>query len=94
MYKIVNGKIQDDIILERITLEHLNKCQKLPMVTLYSKTLDYPNHFSARIFDIDQPTVYVVLGNSVDELRKLIPYHMTPVCRDPKDDRVILETYM
>lgn len=67
---------------------------KLPIITVYSSPLDYPNMFVARLYDLDQWTPYVMVRSSLDVIREAIPAQFHRMDRNPDDDPAILEVWI
>lgn len=67
---------------------------RLPIITVYKNTKDYPNKFVARIFDVDEATLLVVVKDSLEEIRDIIPARFTHMPRFDGDDPVIVETWI
>ena len=82
-----------DTIIASFEREIMKYC-KVPTITVYHKPKDYPNHFVARLYDMREPTKYIIVKDSVEELRELIPFGMIFFDRDQQDDEVIVETYI
>lgn len=87
-------KLNEDKIVDQFTEELMNQC-KIALITIYNpNTKDYPGKFVARMFDVNIPTIYVVLADTLDEIRSKIPEWMTMCAASKDDDIVILETYI
>lgn len=67
---------------------------KLPIIVVYKKPLDYPNHYVARLFDSDKPTDIHMIRKNLDPLRRQIPKQFVNVKRDPRDENHIVESYV
>lgn len=66
-----------------------------PLITIFTRPLDYPDHkYIARLFDLNHPTPYVVLRDSLDEIRETIPYGLTLLKRDPNDHPSVVEVWL
>ena len=72
----------------------------LPMYVIYDHPRDFPNHFVVRphLVGLGEepsfPSPNGFLFDDISSARKFIPGHMVRVNRDPKDDPVIVETYI
>jgi len=83
----------DDIA--RIHYQHRDQ---LPVWTIYRPTTsDYPGFWSGRMHLslCDRgPTNLVIVRPNLDEVRARLPYGLTCLMRDPRDDPVIEETWL
>lgn len=72
----------------------------LPMYVIYDHPRDFPEHFVVRphlVLDKGRPAVPSKNGFLFDDLeaaRAFVPRQMVKVLRHPKDDPVIVETYI
>ena len=68
----------------------------LPMIIVYSHPSDFPDKFVARLFDLQRPTPYIAIADSLSDIRNIIPYpgrfHKMP--RSKYDAPSITEVYM
>lgn len=71
-----------------------NRCERMPLIVIYSCPKDDPEHIVARAFDVDQPTELVRSVHTLVEARALIPDEMICIPRMPKDDPCIVETWV
>lgn len=66
--------------------------------TIYWNTRDIPHRFSVRAFTIGPkgPVAGELLGSTVtlEAARALIPPFLVCLARDPRDDQVIVETWI
>ena len=62
---------------------------KLPIIVIYNKPTDFNDKYVARLFNVDLPTPYIVLKNTMDELINEIPKGFIMMNRDKTDDPVI-----
>ena len=62
--------------------------------TIYKHPLDYPNKYVARKFVLDKPTSEILVGGTLEEIRKLLPLGLTCIDRHETDDPVIVETWL
>jgi len=68
---------------------------KVPIIVVYNGSKDYPDKFVARLWDIDnKPTQYIVLKDTMDEIRETIPHGMIRYEAFMNDDPVIVETWL
>jgi hypothetical protein len=83
-----------DVILDYFNTETLNQC-RVALITVYDKTTsDYPNKYIARLFDVNKPTKFILVKDSLEDLKSLIPDYMHGMNRRSNDDPVILEIYL
>jgi hypothetical protein len=74
----------------------------LPIWTVYDHPTDYPDRFVARMYvagPIDgnhgtAATTVVLFGNTLDEVRAMLPPGVVRMDRYPGDDPKIVETWM
>jgi hypothetical protein len=66
----------------------------LPMIVVYRNTSEFPGKVVARLFDLNSPTPYIVLGQSLETIRETIPGHFTNIGRKKQDDPVIKEVWV
>lgn len=67
---------------------------KFPLITVYFSPEDYPRTWVARLFDTEKPTKYFALANSLQDMRKFKPLHMSIFQRDPRDVTSIKEIWI
>ena len=60
---------------------------------VYDSPTDYPGKFVARRFTLDQPTTDVVVANTLQQVRRLIPSGLYRIERQRGDDPKIVETW-
>ena len=71
-----------------------------PLIVILENTSDYPNKFLARLWDIgtepalNKATEFIILADTLDEIRQSIPNNMQKFVRSEDDDIVIIESYM
>lgn len=86
-----------DRLLDSFNEIRMNKICKLPVISVYKSPADYKNKYVARLFDslpVPKPLNYVIVKNSLQEVRKGIPQHMTKLKRCDGDDPTIVENYI
>lgn len=67
----------------------------LPIITVYQNPQDFPDKFVARLFDVDQPTPYTVVKDSLKEVRQAIPQHVFyKIPPMESDDPSIIEVWV
>lgn len=62
--------------------------------TIYKHPLDYPDKFVARKFILDKPTEEILIGDTLEEVRSLLPKGFTRIERNPSDVLSIVETWL
>lgn len=63
-----------DIILDDFIHFHFEwNVGKIPVICVYRKPSDYPEKYVARVFDVTTPTEYVVVKDTLEEIRNAIP---------------------
>lgn len=62
--------------------------------TIYDHPTDYPDKFVARKFILDKPTSEVIIADTLEELREMLPLGLSCFNRSVTDDPVIVETWM
>lgn len=70
---------------------------KLGMWTIYEKPADYPAMFVARLFIMDQPTGFVLVGPSLHNVREFIHRASPGLTRlppSPGDHPTVIETWL
>lgn len=72
----------------------LSKNKQFSMWVIYKKPKDYPDFFVARRWILDKPTDEIILADTLDELRKKIPYGLIRFNANIFDDPVIIEIWM
>ena len=67
----------------------------LPIICVYYNPSDYPGKYVARVFDVTVASKYVVVKDTLEEIRKAIPKNrFKRFVRRDNDDPVIVETYI
>jgi len=85
---------RNDIIVERFNLGQIRRTVKAPIICIYDSPADYPNQFAARLWDLDKPTRYIAVAETLDAIRKSIPEGMIRFHRDQNDDPCIVESWI
>lgn len=65
-----------------------------PLIVIYEKPLDFPRHFVGRVWDLDQPTPFIFVGDTLEEVRAFVPENMALIERQPDDDPAIIENWV
>lgn len=61
---------------------------------IYIKPNDYPDHFVARLFNMEKATNVFYIAETYEELLNFIPYGFTRIQRFEEDDPVIKEIWI
>lgn len=85
---------RNDKILSAFRWEQIKAAAKVPLICVYDNPADYPGKYVARLWDLQQPTGFVVVADSLEEVRAAIPDGMVQLARLGKDDPVIVETWI
>ena len=85
--------------MELKSFKNIKKSEfKIMFISVYEKPLDYKNKFVARIFDVDKPTEFYIIKDSLEDIRKDIQNSFKGCAlkfdRDDMDVKSIVETYM
>ena len=82
--------MSDDIYLARFDYEELTEQAAIPVIIVTANQDDYPRRFVARLWDMSVPasTQYMVLEDTLEELRKTIPAEMSRLPAAPDDSIV------
>lgn len=82
--------MSDDIYLARFDYEELTEQAAIPVLIVTANQDDYPRRYVARLWDMSVPTStqYIVLEDTLEELRKTIPAEMSRLPAAPDDSIV------
>lgn len=82
--------MSDDIYLGRFDYEELTEQAAIPVIIVTANQDDYPRRYVARLWDMSVPTStqYMVLEDTLEELRKTIPAEMSRLPAAPDDSIV------
>lgn len=64
------------------------------IIVLYKNPSDYPDKFVARIFNSDNPTQYIALADTYEEIMGKMPANTVLLERTEKDDPVIIGAFV
>lgn len=67
---------------------------RTPIITVYEHPADYPTKYVARLFNLEARTPFVVVSDTLDEVRKAIPARFIKFPPDQCDDSHIIEIYI
>lgn len=84
----------NDITVERFNLAQIRRTVKAPIICVYNGPTDYPGQFVARLWDLDKPTRYIVVADTLEAVRAAIPEDMIRFHRDQSDDPCIVESWI
>lgn len=85
---------RNDIIVEQFNLSQIRRTVKAPIICIYNNPEDYPGQFVARLWDLDKPTRYAIVANTLEAIRAAIPDGMICFRRDQNDDPCIVESWI
>jgi hypothetical protein len=82
--------MSDDIYLARFDYEELTEQAAIPVIIVTANQDDYPRRYVARLWDMSVPTStqYMVLEDTLEDLRKTIPAEMNRLPAAPDDSIV------
>lgn len=87
-------KQNNDKIMSKFELAFLLDQTAMPLITVYHDPADYPQKYVARLWDVNKPTCYVALADSLREVRAAIPAGMSNMGRSEQDDPSIVEVWL
>ncbi|HKX40909.1 MAG TPA: hypothetical protein VJO99_07110 [Burkholderiaceae bacterium] len=69
------------------------------MWVVYDHPLDWPSHFVGRLHEVHTsgasvPTRQIVLSDTLDGVRRKLPFGLTCIPRHPNDDPNIVEVWL
>lgn len=75
-----------------------NPAEEIPMIAIYVHPKDYPDKYVARLWATGKfgprASLYIVIADSLEDIRKAVPPGMFRWPRDVKDDPVLVETWI
>lgn len=82
--------MSDDIYLARFEYAKLTEQAAIPVIIVTANQDDYPRSYVARLWDMSVPTStqYMVLEDTLEDLRKTIPAEMNRLPAAPDDSIV------
>lgn len=84
--------------MKNVILNHFDECPLkdfvMPIITIYKYPLDFPNHYVARVYNLEKPSEYMVMADSHEEILTKIPQGFYRINADPKDDPHIVEVWL
>lgn len=85
---------EEDTHITTFRASWFNYPEKMPMITVFYNTADYPEKYVARLFFFEKPTEAVAVRDTLSEIRDTIPEWMTRLERSENDDPVIVEVWL
>ena len=84
-----------DIVLETFKKIKLSSLVKVPIIAVYKHPSDYPDKYVARLWDVgNKATHYVLVKDTLAEIREAIPNNLIRLNPSAKDDPIIVETWL
>ena len=82
--------MSDDIYLARFEYAKLTEQAAIPVIIVTANQDDYPRRYVSRLWDMSVPasTQYMVLEDTLEDLRKAIPAEMSRLPAAPDDSIV------
>lgn len=88
----------EDIVVESFCDFDIHSVTALPVITIYNHPIDYPGKFVARISGIENCLPvhfkFIVLKDTIEEIKNCIPPYMVSIGRSDKDDPKIIECFI
>lgn len=85
---------RNDITVERFNLNQIRRTSRAPIICVYSSPEDYPGKFVARLWDLNKPTRYIAVAETLEAIREIIPEGMIRFSRDERDSPCIVESWI
>lgn len=82
----IAGRYPADIIAD--------KAPTCPMIAIYRNPKDFPGAYVARLWELDKPTDFVMIADTLPKIREGIPGNFARINRSLEDDPVIVETWV
>jgi hypothetical protein len=73
---------------------HNADSSSLKMWVIYGNPTDHPSKFVARLWLTDKPTDTLLIADSLEEVRWMLPPGLVCLARDPNDDPKIVEVWL
>lgn len=86
--------MKNDIIVTKFDSKLIKRNTKMPIICVFCNPTDYMGKYVARLFDINKPTKYIAIADSLEEIRKTIPEYMTMLNREAEDKPQIVESWL
>ena len=67
---------------------------RCPIITVYKHPADRPTKYVARLFDLQESTPFIAVGDTLEEVRRAIPRRFICFAPDRHDPPYIIETYV
>lgn len=85
---------RNDITVERFNINQIRRTSRAPIICVYNSPEDYPGKFVARLWDLDKPTRYIAVAETLEAIREIIPDGMIRFSRDERDSHCIVESWI
>lgn len=82
------------IVLENFMFLEANSEFKMPLIVIYENPLGHDGWFVGRLFNLEEPTNYILKAKTLEEIEKKIPSRLIRFNRHPSDDKHIVCTYL
>jgi hypothetical protein len=66
----------------------------MPIISVFYNTADIPMKYAARLFEFNRPTNVVVIKDTLEEIRKVIPSNLTRMERQSNDHPTVVEVWL
>lgn len=97
----IDYKNLEELIMKSVIVDSLNKYidnNKLQVFTICFNTLDFPNKYTVRIYEVNKGVTEVqnevVVKDSLKEIRNVIPKGLRNLHRTAVDGPVIVESWI
>lgn len=67
---------------------------KCPIITVYKHPADRPTKYVARLFDLQESTPFIAVGDTLEDVRRAIPRRFIRFSPDYRDPSCIIETWI
>lgn len=82
------------IVNSFLFINFADEAPKCPMIAIYHNPQDFPGAYVARLWELDKPTDFVMIADTLLKIREGIPGNFARIDRAPEDDPVIVETWV
>ncbi len=65
-----------------------------PLIAVFKNTVDYPDKYVARLFDLNRPINAMEIGDTLEGIRAKLPKYMFCLAPDSKDHPTVVETWI
>jgi hypothetical protein len=92
---VIVSLAKTDIVMDSFLNVNLNQFCRVPIITVYKNTSDYPDKCVARLWDIhNKPTKIIMINDNIESIRDNIPKTMNRFEPSLEDDSVIVEIWV